>query len=401
MVWLTLVLFISILFIGSELILFGINDEDSILSSNNEGWEGSSRLRDALEEEGYQVRSLLSSTSLLHEEEDPAKTVLLSLGPQREYTLSEVHAIRKFVGNGGRMVLADDGATNNDLSSRDDVTFIKGQLYDQNFVGNPDIVKMKVGAPFFDGFVHMNKPASLTFSSGRPLIASTTSAWVDRNGNGINDNVTTNQGEAQGIRYLAVITNEDFMEDGTGTSVFISDPSLFMNGMIGEGENLEFALALVSSLIPVGGKVIFDDSVHSSEGGEKAIQRGLRALVFITTDVNLKIIVGSISVLSLLAVGYLYESPRKPRHDPILERTGVAELIEPDLLESDLDELKRSVLDKIRVINQLSVEDFSKLDWDEIAELVGDDELVRFIRTGKYRGGTEKLLIEVIEWQRK
>jgi hypothetical protein len=399
--WLTISLVFVALFIGTEVYLMISMGDDTTLSSAETGWDGSSVLREELEDRDYDVVSLLSSPSLLHEEIDPEGTIFLSLGAQRAYTLSEIHAIRKFINKGGRFIMADDTGLNNRLSARDDVTIIKGQLYDQNFVGNPDIVKVNVGSEFYEGSILMNRPASLTFTSGRALMASTTSAWVDRNGNGINDNVTTNQGEAQGIRYLSVISRPDFLDEDTGTTIYISDPSMFMNGMIELEDNLLFSVSMMEFLLPDGGKIIFDDSVHNSPGGERALQRGIQGLVFLTSDVNLKIIVGSVSVLSLLAVGYLYESPSRPKHDPILKRTGVAELIEPDLLESDLDELKKVVLEKVRVSNSISVEDFSQLSWEQLGELLGDQELLRFIRKGKYRAGTEKLLIEVIEWQKK
>ncbi len=389
------------LLIGTEIFLIASMGSGSDLSSNGKEWKGASKFSVELEKRHYDVVSLLTTPSLLYEEEDADDTLFISLGPERAYTLTELHAIDKFESRGGKILLADDTGIGNSLSTRFEVNFIKGQLYDQNFIFNPDLVKFNVGTPFFNGFILMNRPASLTFTSGRALIASTSSAWVDRNGNGINDNITTNIGEAQGIRYLSVISDPDFRTEDTGTALFISDPSLFMNGMIEMEGNLEFAISLVEYLLPEGGKVVFDDSVHSPSGSDGVVQGGLRGIAFLTSDVNLKIVVGSIAVLSMLAIGYLYESPRKPHHDTILSRTGVAELIEPELLQTDLDELKKAVLERVRLSNGMAIEDMGKLSWDELKLLLDNKELYKFIRKGKYHGGTEKLLLEVMEWQGK
>ena len=400
-IWKWTFLLMFLLFISTEIYVVTSMEDEGELSSLENGWAGASAFSDELSRRGFDVRSLLTTPSLLHEEEDPGNTLLISLGPQREYSLSELHALRKFHSRGGRILMADDSGNGNGLASRFEVNFVRGQLYDQNFVSSPDLVKFDVNQDFFDGTVLMNRPASLSFSSGQALIASTTSAWVDRNGNGINDNISTNQGEAPGIRYLAVISDPDFTEHGSGAAVFIADPSLFMNGMIELEGNMEFAVSLVEHLLPRGGKVIFDDSVHRSPDASGIVQRSLRGLAFATTDVNLKIVSGAMAVLALLSAAYLYEPPGKPGHDCILNRTGVAELVEPELLEGDLAELRKAVLDRIRVSYGMSVDDFSALSWNELEELVGSPGIYRFLRKGKYRGGVEELLLEVMAWERK
>ncbi len=400
-IWMVFGSILLILLALSEVYLIVSMRTDDVLSTSENGWTGASIFRDELEKRGYDVVQLLTTPSLIHEEDSPSSTLFMSLGPQRGYTLSEVHALKKFHDRGGRIILADDDVRSNELASRFDTNFVKGQLYDQNFVSNPDLVKIKVSVPFFDGFILMNRPASLTFSSGQALIASTSSAWVDRNGNGINDNVTTNQGEAQGVRYLAVISEPDFQDLDTGTCLMMADPSIFMNGMIEREGNMDLALAMVELLLPDGGRIVFDDSVHAISGGLGAMQRSIIGIAFLTTDVNLKIIFGSIAVLAIFAVGYIYESPRRPKHETILERTGVAELVEPDLLETDLDELKTTVLDRIRVSYEMSVEDFSKLTWEEVGEKIGNDDILHFVREGKFKGGVEGLLLEVMEWEKK
>lgn len=401
LIWGIVGVILIIFLIASEVYLISSLRDDNVLSTSNSDWTGASIFMDELDKRGYDVVPLLTTPTLIHEEDSPSDSLFISLGPERTYTLSEVHAIKKFHDRGGKILLADDTTNSNELASRFDVNFIKGQLYDQNFVSNPDLVKFRVSVPFFEGFILMNKPASLTFSSGQALIASTTSAWVDRNGNGINDNVTTNQGEAQGLRYLAVISDPDFQENDKGTCVMISDPSLFMNGMIESEGNFDLAMELVELMLPEGGRIIFDDSVHSAEGGQGVMQGGMRGIAFLTTDVNLKIVIGSIAVLAMFAVGYIYDSPRRPRHETILDRTGVAELVEPELLESDLDELKRVILDRIRISYGMSVEDFSDLSWDQLREKVGNDEVIRFLRKGKYKGGVEGLMLEVMEWEKR
>jgi len=350
------------------------------------------------------VEVLLTSPSLLLEEDDPENTLFISIGPQREYTLTEVHALKKFHQMGGRLLLADDTGRINGLTNYFDMTVVRGQLYDEIFVGHPDIVKVDdVELGTFSGFLLLNRPSSVIFSGGLGIIRTSPSSWVDRNGNGVMDNLTSAQGEAPGPRYVGAISDPDFEDEGRGAAVLISDPSMFMNHMIEEEDNMEFLRELIDHLLPNGGKIIVDESVHETPGAGSWVQRGLSGAVFLITDVNLKIVMGTIAAISVFALAYVHEAPGRHRHIHMLDRTGVAEIVDPDISSGDIPEMRKVLLDKVRVANGMSRDAFSSLDWDRIRSMISHDTLYGFARYGRMPKGSDltAILLEVNNWEKR
>ncbi|MFW3145982.1 MAG: DUF4350 domain-containing protein [Thermoplasmatota archaeon] len=400
-----LVVFLSVvaLLAGSEVLSFFMVRESSDLSVLDEGERGASSLKGSLEGD-FDTEVLLTTPALLFEEEEPSRTLLVSLGPQRSYSLTEDHSLRKFLQRGGRILMADDGSFLNSFSKDLGVNFIRGQLYDENFIDNPNFLKIdNVDLPFFSGFLLLNKPTALVFSEGQGLVRTSPSSWVDTNGNGIMDNISGAQSEIPGARYVASITDPGFRETGKGTAVFISDPSMFMNWMVVKEDNLEFFRSLVSYLLPRGGKVIFDESIHDTKGAHLPYQRGMRLPALLTTDINMKIVVGTLAGLTLFGVAYVHEPPRPKKHFSLLDRTGVAEIVDPSLEKSDLPEMRKVLLDRVRVAHGMSRDAFSKMDWDRLKELIGNEKLFQFARTGKMPKDADliSLLLEVNAWERR
>ncbi len=161
--------------------------DEGTLSSQNDDWRGLSEASDQIESMGYEVRPLFTTSSLLLEDDAPETTLFISLGPERPYTKTEIHALRKFYSGGGKLIVADDTTTSNRLSSRFDVSFQKGQLYDENYEKHPDFVKIDVNWEDFSGTVLMNRPGVLTHKNLRVIASSSPSAWLDKNGNGMMD----------------------------------------------------------------------------------------------------------------------------------------------------------------------------------------------------------------------
>jgi hypothetical protein len=402
-IWIFTAVSLLIILVASELVAFALLPKSSDLSVENDGKEGLSIVYGSIPE-GITRSVLLTSPTLLLEEDDPSNTLFISIGPQRDYTLTEVHAIEKFYSKGGRVLLADDTGRMNSLSGRFDITIINGQLYDETFQDHPDLVKIDdVDLEFFTGFLLLNKPSSLIFTGGKGLVRSSASSWVDRNGNGVMDNLTSSQGEAPGPRYIAAMTDPNFKTAGSGNTVIISDPSMFMNNMIREADNLDFFLALVNLLLPDGGKVIFDEGVHSTPGTKGIIQRASRASVFLVTDINLKIVTGTMVAITFFALAYIHDPPGRQRHVTILDRTGVAEIVDPGVGKGDQVELRKILLDRVRVHHGMSTEFFSNLEWEEVEKLIGKDPLYRFARYDELPKGMDlnNILVEVSTWERK
>jgi hypothetical protein len=376
-------------------------DTRSTLSTSEEGWTGASEILGIAKGTGARVMVLTSTPTLLLEDEDPGKVLFISLGPQRRYSLTEDLALKKFTERGGRLLVADDEGRTARVAEDHGITYAQGQLYDQDFVGDVNHLKFRVSTAFFDGFVLMNRPASLFFTSGVALVASSSSAWVDQNGNGLNDNLSSGSPEAQGVRYLCVLTEPDLAQTGGGGAVFISDPSMFMNGMLGSEGNREFARALIEFLLPEGGRIVIDDSVHEPPLTSSPLRKAVYGVALFTTDINMKIVVGTLVTLALLSIAYLYNPLERPEHVCLLDRSGVAELAEPELSPDDVREGRKVLLDRVRLSNGLSIEAFSKLSWDDLDRMIGDRALSAFARNGRHKGTLGDIMVEVGRWQRK
>ena len=400
-IWIGAGAVLLLLLVLSEAYIMILDPGNGELSIWQDDRRGASRLKEELEGLGFEVLPLHTSPAQILEEESPERTLFISLGPERTYSLTESASLIKFHSIGGRLLLADDQGRIGRLTDHFGIDIVEGQLYDENFVNDPDHVKVQAEAPFFTGPLLLNRPASLGFTSGLGLIRTTPSAWVDRNGNGLNDNVSSSAGEAQGVRYVSAMTDPDFIAKGTGCAVVFSDPSMFMNAMIDMEDNLEFTKALVLYLLPDGGKIVFDESVHSTPGVVGAFGRTSWVISLATTDVNFKIIIGTMAAVALMASAYLYTQPERPRHFTVLERTGVAEIAEPDLTDADIPEIRKAFLDKVRVSYGMSVEQFSGLDWEGIKGMIRDRDLFHFAMSGKVVGSLDSLIVEVSQWRRE
>ncbi len=400
--WMIILLVILTLLVISELAAF-LLASGSDLSTSDQGPGGLSITYDRISDE-YDVEILLTSPALIMGEADPEHTLFISLGPQREYTITESHSLMAFHEDGGKLLIADDTGRVNSLTSNLDITIVDGQLYDETFKDHPDLVAIDdVDLEFFSGFLLLNRPSSVIFSDGRGMVRTSPSSWVDRNGNGVMDNLSTAQGEAPGPRYISVISDPDFRVSGSGTMIVISDPSLFMNHMIGEEDNMEFIMSLVGYLLPDGGKVIFDESVHNTEGGASIFQNSAQAPAILLTDINLKIVVGTTIAISLFALAYVHESPGAYKHISFLDRTGVAEIVDPDIGMQDIPEIRSVFLDRVRVKTGMSREAFSDLEWDEVRRIMNNELLYDFARHSKVPTGMDltSLLLEVNGWEMK
>lgn len=364
-------------------------------------WSGYSEMYRILRDEGYEVTPLLTSPTLLLEE-DPEDTLFLSMGFNRPYSLTEVQAVRKYHSRGGTSIMADDTGNLNSLSQYYDVSINEGQVYDENYLVSPDFVTIDVSnINFFSGTIVMNRPASLSSGRGLILLNTTISGWVDRNGNGIRDSENMSIGEANGMKRLGVMTDPDFTTTGGGNIIFLSDPSMFINEMIGIADNREFLLSLVSYLIPEGGRIIIDESIHALSGMLGPVQTATRGLVVLTTDVNLKIIVGAIGTITILSALYVFEPPTRPKHVTFLDRTGLAELVDPGIGGVDRDEMRSVLLEKVRISRGMSTDQFSKLSWEELDAMIHNPRLSDFVRRNRKisKERLESILVEVEEWK--
>ena len=86
-IWIITALAVLLLLVVSELLALALLPESSDLSVENRGKEGLSIVYDSIPDDITKT-VLLTSSTLLLEEDDPSKTLFISIGPQREYSLT-------------------------------------------------------------------------------------------------------------------------------------------------------------------------------------------------------------------------------------------------------------------------------------------------------------------------
>ncbi len=89
----------------------------------NEDWNGLSELKKMFEDYGAQIKTIIGSTNALNRlnetlyNTDPNGSTLIIIGPTLHYDPSESIAILLFIMRGGRVLIADDFGTGNDILS--------------------------------------------------------------------------------------------------------------------------------------------------------------------------------------------------------------------------------------------------------------------------------------------
>ncbi|MFX0092522.1 MAG: DUF4350 domain-containing protein [Candidatus Hodarchaeota archaeon] len=83
----------------------------------NQSWEGASEFREIFEEAGINVETVISSTNALNRLNDTPPDIFVLLGPALHYDFSESLALLVYLLRGGRVLIADDFGTGNDILS--------------------------------------------------------------------------------------------------------------------------------------------------------------------------------------------------------------------------------------------------------------------------------------------
>jgi hypothetical protein len=122
--------------------------------------------------------------------------------------------------------------------------------------------------------------------------------------------------------------------------------------------------------------------------------------VLLTTDINFKIVLGTLSTVLLGAIVYLYVPPPKFKHVTYLNRSGLAQLIDVSVREEHTVLMRKVVLDRVRIRNSMSVEAFSALPWERIRELIGDEVIFEFVR-GRGTEDPASMMRRIEEWRKR
>jgi hypothetical protein len=184
---------------------------------------------------------------------DPSNSTLLMLGPSKQYTEADVQQVRKYLAEGGSVVLADDFGTAN--------TLLQGLGLRVRFSGE------LMEDPLFKDRNEL-MPVSYTFD--RSLMDKGVSVMVM--------NYPTVLNDTEGVKVLAWSSSFSYVSSkvapptvnspsgpfpliaevdvGGGHLVLVSDPSMFINGMLGSGDNSVVLRSFVSGSVAI-------DEAHS------------------------------------------------------------------------------------------------------------------------------------------
>ena len=314
-----------------DLILFPILqivvERDPQLSAYDDDWNDISQFREALENEAdtsYNVSAILSNPAVLDEVSNPSSTLLVIAGTESPYTRVELEILVSFMEKGGSILVFGDFDYSNTIADLFAIEYVKHKLWDRNYRGNVSLIETTA---FVDGQsynVLLNEPVAIKaldsqelnlWSSGfewsRNVFMTTSSnSWIDSD----DDGAITPEDEVAPLSGFTLGMNCGMKSKGEplGSAVFISDSSLPINNMWSEGQNSEFLLALVDSMIGDSGVILFDESRHTQESFGASLFQAALGFYFLLSGDTLILQIMRLNVLVAVIILTMALSMRQP-----------------------------------------------------------------------------------------
>ncbi len=420
-------LIIFIIFLSS-IIYFSGTRKTSQLSAYNNRWNDLSEFRNHLtgisdgnNQKLYETSSIISSPTVLRDIKEPEDSLYIAIGIEKRYSTDEVESILDFIWLGGSAIIADDFGYGNsffEIAQKIDesinIRFARQPLWDENYAKDPRFIKINVNRDEsridFEGLILLNDASALKREnpadkwSGRTLVSSSDKGWIDINGDGkpSPNLIDERMGKKPIIHELSI---------GSGKVIFVSDPSIFINDMWIRENNSAFANALVHYLIPNTDEnnfknnntkqIIFDESLHIQDSIiSNARQTLYQSFVVFTTDTQLAILIGILTLLFLGILIIIIEDPPHLRHKFNINFYNLNELLTSNVTSKDCDRIRYIYLERLRITHGLSIQDFKELSYDELYDMIKDEDLVEFALDWdkKYYGDDlENILLKIRE----
>ena len=112
-----IVVLVAFLIVGLAFVPFLLpSDEMTSYSAYNSSSDGLSILRNEAELIG-DVHTIITSPTIIAEEEEPSKSLYIAVGVQKEYSPIEIDVLVEYVRTGGRVLIADDTGYASDLAT--------------------------------------------------------------------------------------------------------------------------------------------------------------------------------------------------------------------------------------------------------------------------------------------
>ncbi|MCG2717399.1 MAG: hypothetical protein L6408_01010 [Nanoarchaeota archaeon] len=345
------------------------------LSAYSGKWNDTSYFRENMVESGYET-SCIASTPLMLKNMGRSRTLFIAVGVEKEYSKEEINTIEEFVRSGGKAIVADDFGYVNPLSERFGVLFYNKKFWCPNFTSDPDIINMDAVLSNLTYSLLMDAPTGLMVLGNATVnvICKSTTGYVD-----INNNKSLDLLDIMGSNEhpIFLIIKVHF---GAGVIVFISDPSIFINEIIGESDNKLFLNELVRSLLHDGGCIVFDESRHENP-------LTMSSIVFVTTE-PFAVIIGAMSITGIICY-VLGRVKYKKRWKHIFDVGAYKKRPET---ENFKERMKNAVIEKVKIAYGISnIERLSARQMDEIAPA-----LTKIVRGGSYSEEELRRLMEKI-----
>jgi|TARA_B110000263_G_scaffold49854_2_gene41652 hypothetical protein len=397
---------------------------------------------DAEEKGKHKIKTIVSRPSIISKISEVEKnttkptllnnqTILVIIGVERMYNEYDSEALHDFVKSGGKVVIADDtgygntafhgqaGALEIDVKLRtnkvqsgcvpevsttltsnvlekmgyngggsSDPKCKPAQLYDFNHWGedihtknaSTVIIDASIERMDFNGQLMMSAPGALTIKQGgkaEGLAWSSQEAFIDYNqdGEGGAGEGTYRENSTRGVE---VISEANI---GEGKVIFISDTSIFTNRYYEQLDNKEFITKLFEYLSENKVQtIIFDESRH--------IQSDFISLIYVqlfgilghisSSEVLGMILLGSIIFLMQIIMMRV-ENPTVWRHLFNIYEGRLSRFRVPHAHYTHPETIKEVFIDKVRIDNGFTREEFGMLASSKIEELLKDPILIRFI----------------------
>lgn len=307
-------------------LVFAASTSSAAFGSYNAAWDGASELRDEAQAVGTEseiVRNTSRYTSVT-----PNGTLAVVLSPQNGYSPAETDRLRRFVRNGGTLLVAEDfGRHSNDLlASLGAQARVGGQLLrDERYnyrspalpvarnVSARNMSARNVSARNASNSTLTQGVDALTLNRGTPvqpngatvLVSTSPYAYVDADGDAELDS-----NETVGTRPVATVESV-----GDGRVIVVGDPSAFINVMLDRPGNRAF----VRSVFGAHERVLLDYS-HAGQLPPLSV-----ALLVIRDAPLVQFLLG---MMGIAAIGLWTRNPDIPHR--LRERFGPDERFRPD-----------------------------------------------------------------------
>ncbi len=327
-----IVLLVAVILVTATLVyplLLNWGGREPQLSAYGTHWNDLSSMRLELEgNSNYEISSILSSVVVLEDVEDPSTTLLLIIGNEKGYSDLELEVIANFVKEGGSLLVAGDFDRSDQLARLFTFGYAGYTLWDQEYQGNTSLIKVTTEINNTAYELLYNEPTALlagqeippgtwkgdeSIQPHPPLAKSSRHSWLDSDENGF---VSPDDDDNGGKGQFALITYATINVQGQmrGQAYFFADASWLTENMWERSDNKAYFLHLVSTILPQGGTIIFDESIHTQGDFPASFYQTVLSFYFTLSGdtILIKFLKVITFILIAFAVIYAFLQAREP-----------------------------------------------------------------------------------------